>query len=119
MDKREHLMPLRDILSIIGSECRELGEGVDRFQHTLSPILAHLRLDERSHQDIQSLDTISQRLASLAAYVKDIGKLLPAELDVDVDNAVGSITLSELQRRLRGLPASFDPGHSAGELELF
>lgn len=119
MDEREHWMPLRDILSTIGSECCELGECVDRLQHTLSPALVRLGLDERSHQDLQSLDAISQRLAALTAYVRELGKLLPAELNVDVNSAVEMVSLSELQRRLRGLPAPLGPVHSAGELELF
>lgn len=119
MDKEGHLMPLRVILSTISAECRELGEFVDRFQYTISPVLAQVRMDERCHQDVQSLDALSQRLSSLAGYVQEISKLLPEELDVDVGNALASISMSELQRRLKGLSLPLVPEQLSGELELF
>lgn len=119
MDKQEHLMPLRVILSTISDECRELGEFVNRFQYTLSPVLSQVRMDERCHQDVQSLDALSQRLNSLAGYVQEINKLLPEELHVDASDALASISMSELQRRLKGLSLPLVPEHLSGELELF
>lgn len=116
-DKQQHVMPLRDVMSIISDECRDLSAFVDRLQHSLSPALIHLHMDEQSHQDVQSLDALSQRLASLAAYVKEISTLLPETLDVDASNALASVSLSALQRRLQGASAHSD--HTAGELELF
>lgn len=119
MGTKENLMPLRVILSTISDECRELGEFVDRFQYTLSPVLANLRMDESCQKDVQSLDALSQRLALLAGYIKEIAKVLPQESHVDTSNALAVVSMSELQRRLKGLSAPLVPEHSAGELELF
>lgn len=119
VEKIENLMPLRVILSTISDECRELGEFVDRFQYTLSPVLAPLRMDERCHKDVQALDALSQRLALLAGYIREVSKVLPEEARVDTSNALAVVSMSELQRRLRGLSAPLVPEHSAGELELF
>lgn len=119
MDREEHLMPLRIIMATISDECRELGVFVDRFQHTLSPALAHLRLEEQSHQDVQLLDSLSQRLAALAVYIKEISNILPGEFHVDASNALASVSVSDLQRRLKGLSMPLVQDHSSGELELF
>lgn len=119
MEGKEHLMPLRVILSTISDECRELGEFVDQFQYTISPVLAQMRIDERCNKDVQSLDALSQRLALLAGYIKEVSKVLPDESHVDTSNALAVVSMSELQRRLKGLSAPLVPETSSGELELF
>lgn len=119
MDEQEQLMPIRNVMARIGDECRDLGEFTDRFQHTLSPVLAHLRMDERCHKDVQSLDALSQSLTSLANYIREIVKVLPEEYEVNTKAALASVQMSELQRRLRGAPLSEEPDYESGELELF
>jgi hypothetical protein len=110
---------LRFILTAIGKEFRELGRFADGFQLTLSPAIRRLALDSACHRDVQSLDLLSQRLAALSAYILEISQLLPAELILDSRRALASITLSDLQYRLKGAPIPMDSGHRTGELELF
>ncbi len=110
---------LRCILSAIGEEFRELGRFTDRFQLSLSPAVGRLALDGACHRDVQSLDLLSQRLAALSDYILEISQLLPEELSVDSRRALASITLSELQYRLKGAPVPAEEGHRSGELELF
>lgn len=110
---------LRFILSSIGKEFRELGRFADGFQLTLSPAIIRLALDPACHRDVQSLDLLSQRLAALSAYILEISQLLPAELVLDSRRALASITLFDLQYRLKGAPIPMDNGHRTGELELF
>ncbi|GAN79219.1 hypothetical protein [Acidocella aminolytica] len=112
-------MPLRLILSAIGDEFRELGEFTERFQLTLSPAVRRLALDEQCHRDVQSLDLLAQRLAALSGYILEISDLLPEDLLLDSRRALASITLSELQYRLKGAPLPQEQGHISGELELF
>lgn len=119
MDKKGNLMPLRVILSTISDECRDLGQFVDRFQYTLSPVLSQLRMDENCHKDVQALDALSQRLALLAGYIKEVSKVLPEESRVDTSDALAVVSMSELQRRLKGLSTPLVPQGSSGELELF
>lgn len=119
MDEEGNLMPLRMILSTVGDECRELGAFVDRFQYTLSPVLAQLRMDEHCHKDVQSLDALSQRLALLAGYIKEVSKILPEEFRVDTSNALAAVSMSDLQLRLKGVSAPLVPEHASGEFELF
>ena len=119
MDGQASLMSLRDVLARVSAECRELGEFTDRFQHILSPALAHLRLDDQAHQDVQALDRLSQSLAALAGYIEAIGGGLPDDLKIDAREALAKIPMVELQRRLKGAPVSADSAHLPGELELF
>lgn len=119
MDGEEHMMPLRVILSAVSNECRDLGEFVDRFQYTLSPVLAHVRMDERCHRDIQALDALSQRLAALANYIKEVSRFLPEEFDVDTSNALAIVSMTELQHRLKGISQPLVPEQMSGELEMF
>lgn len=106
---------LRFILSAIGQEFRELGRFADRFQFTLSPAIRRLALDSTCHRDVQSLDLLSQRLAALSAYILEISQLLPEDLSLDSRRALASITLSDLQYRLKGAPVPMDDGHRTGE----
>ncbi len=119
IDVGENRTSLRFILSAIGEEFLELGRFTDRFQLSLSPAVRRLALDASCHRDVQSLDLLSQRLAALSAYILEISALLPEELALDSRNALASITLSELQYRLKGAPVPVEKGHISGELELF
>lgn len=110
---------LRFILSAIGQEFRELGRFTDSFQLSLGPAMRSLALDASCHRDIQSLDLLSQRLAALSAYILEISELMPESLILDSSRALASITLSELQYRLKGEPVPVEKGHISGELELF
>lgn len=110
---------LRFILTAIGEEFRELGRFADGFQLTLSPAIRRLALDPACHRDVQSLDLLSQRLAALSAYIPEISQLLPTELILDSRRALASITLSDLQYRLKSAPVPLDNGHRTGELDLF
>ena len=114
-----HRTSLRFILSAIGEEFGELGRFTDSFQLSLSPAVRRLALDAACHRDVQSLDLLSQRLAALSAYILEISTLLPETLTLDSRRALASITLSELQYRLKGAPVPMEKDHITGELELF
>jgi hypothetical protein len=118
-DAEEHRTSLRFILSAIGDEFRELGRFTDSFQLSLSPAVRRLALDASCHRDVQSLDLLSQRLAALSTFILEISELLPENLKLDSRRALASITLSELQYRLKGAPVPMEKGHISGELELF
>lgn len=115
----EHRSSLRFILSAIGDEFAELGRFTDNFQLSLSPAVQRLALDTSCHRDVQSLDLLSQRLAALSSYIIEISELLPDNLELDPRRALASITLSDLQYRLKGAPIPVESDHLSGELELF
>ncbi|MGE4482369.1 hypothetical protein [Acidocella sp.] len=115
----DHHTSLRLILNAVGEEFRELGRFSERFQVSLSPAVRNLALDPACHRDVQSLDLLAQRLAALSGYIMEISQLLPDDLMLDSRNALASITLSELQYRLKGAPVPIEEGHRSGELELF
>lgn len=118
-DTGVHGTSLRFILSAIGEEFAELGRFTDNFQFSLSPAVQRLALDTECHRDVQSLDLLSQRLAALSAYILEVSRLLPEDLKLDSRRALASITLSELQYRLKGAPIPMEKGHISGEMELF
>lgn len=111
--------PLREVLVRVGAECRDLGAFTDRFQHILSPALHYLGLDDQIHQDVQTLDKLSQCLAALAGYIQAISDGLPDDVKIDVSEALAKIPIAELQGRLKGAPMVSDSAHLPGELELF
>ncbi len=111
--------PLCAILEALGEEFYELGRFTEQFQTTLSPALLQVAINHNCHRDVQSLDLLSQRLVALSQYVLTIGRLLPAEWQVNSQHALSSITLSDLQYRLQGAPLPEEASRQSGELELF
>jgi hypothetical protein len=111
--------PLNSILEALGEEFCELGRFTEEFQSTLSPALLQVAGNAQCHRDVQSLDLLSQRLTALSKYVLTIGKLLPADWEVNSQHALSNITLSDLQYRLKGAPLPENLEHESGELELF
>lgn len=118
-DKEKRLIPLRFVLSTIGLEFQELSEVVNQIQSTLSPILGSIHLDKQEHRDVQSLDVLSQKLASLSLYTIELSKLLPEDFQVDTGNALSSISISALKHRLTGASAPLASEHLSGDLEIF
>jgi hypothetical protein len=117
-DERHHA-PLNSILEALGEEFCELGRFTEQFQSSLSPALLEVAGDAQCHRDVQSLDLLSQRLTALSKYVLTIGRLLPADWQVNSHHALSTITLSDLQYRLKGAPPPDDLEQESGELELF
>lgn len=118
-DRQDSLVSLSTALSRIADECRDLGAFTDRFQHILSPALAHLKTDHKCHQEVQGLDNLSQNLSALAAYIAMISILLPQDIKVDLHEALEMIPVSALQMRLKGISDPYDFDHPRGELEIF
>ena len=117
-DERHHA-PLNSILEALGEEFYELGRFTEQFQSTLSPALLQVASNHDCHRDVQSLDLLSQLLTALSSYVLTIGRLLPPDWQVNSQHALSSITLSDLQYRLKGAPLPNEPERQSGELELF
>jgi hypothetical protein len=117
-DERHHA-PLNSILEALGEEFFELGRFTEQFQSSLSPALLQVAGNAQCHRDVQSLDLLSQRLTALSKYVLTIGRLLPADWQVNSQHALSNITLSDLQYRLKGAPLPDDLEQESGELELF
>lgn len=119
VDNDVHATSLRHILVTISAECHELSEFLDRFQHALSPALIRVAEEDECHRDIQSLDLLAQRLASLSGYVLEISSEIPEDMKIDSRDALANIPLAELQYRLKGTPLPQDSNHLSGELDLF
>lgn len=117
-DERHHA-PLSSILEALGEEFHELGRFTEEFQTNLSPALLEVAGNSQCHRDVQSLDLLAQRLTALSKYVLTIGKLLPGDWHVNSHHALSSITLSDLQYRLKGAPLPDNLEHESGELEIF
>lgn len=117
-DERDHA-PLCVILEALGEEFHELGKLTERFQCSLSPALMQAAAHPDCHRDVQSLDLLSQRLAALSEYVLTICRLLPEDWQVNSQQALSNIALSDLQYRLKGARLPAEPEHQSGELELF
>ena len=117
-DERHHA-PLNSILEALGEEFCELGRFTEQFQSTLSPALLEVAGNAQCHRDVQSLDLLSQRLTALSKYVLTIGRLLPEDWQVNSHHALSTITLSDLQYRLKGAPLPDDLEQESGALELF
>jgi hypothetical protein len=114
-----HHAPLHAILKALGEEFCELGRFAEEFQSTLSPALLQVADNAQCHRDVQSLDLLSQRLMALSRYVLTIGRALPADWQVNSQHALSSITLSDLQYRLKGAPVPDNLERASGELEMF
>ncbi|MCB5945301.1 hypothetical protein [Acidocella sp. KAb 2-4] len=117
-DERHHAS-LNEILEALGEEFHELGRFAEQFQSSLSPALLEVAKNAECHRDVQSLDLLAQRLGALAKYVLTISRLLPEEWRVNPNHALNSITLSDLQYRLKGVPVPEDSSRQSGEFELF
>ncbi len=117
-DERHHA-PLNSILEALGEEFHELWQFTEQLQVSLGPALMTVANNPERHRDVQSLDLLAQRLAVLEKYMKNISRLLPGDWSVDPNTALNKVTLSDLQHRLKGASQQVEPGHEAGELEMF
>lgn len=117
-DERHHAS-LNSILEALGEEFHELWQFTEQLQASLGPALMTVANDPECHRDVQSLDLLAQRLSALAKYMLTISRLLPEEWSVNPNAALGKVTLSDLQHRLKGAAGPEEAGQESGELEMF
>lgn len=117
-DERHHAS-LNSILESLGEEFYELWQFTEQLQVSLGPALMAVANDPERHRDVQSLDLLAQRLSALAKYMLTISRLLPEEWSVNPNAALGKVTLSDLQHRLKGAVRPEEAGQESGELEMF
>jgi hypothetical protein len=65
------------------------------------------------------VDLLTQRLAGLAAFLRTLADVAPADAVADVHAAVMHLTLAEQARRLVGPAERADACPAQGELTLF
>lgn len=117
--EEEQVLPLRFVVSIICSELQGLCKNIDQIQVALSPVLSTIKLDEKSHTDIQSLDIISQKLSSLSCYLFELNRELPKNFRVNTQNALSVVSISSLKQCLNGNSSTVLYENSSGDLEIF
>ncbi len=103
--------PLPTVLQAVRCEVASLGDQAQQLQDQLSPTT-------RSEQSetLQMLDVLTQHLFGLVVFFDTLIPALPAHA-VDLSPALDALTLSDLARRLGGLPV--EPVTDPGGLELF
>ena len=71
---------------------------------------------------LQKIDLVVQSLGELSAYVDELAAALPCDPYLDMDKALGQISLRDLARTLSGgarKKVVNSDGETSGEVELF
>ncbi|MGC9271338.1 hypothetical protein [Acidiphilium sp.] len=110
--------PLAELFGALEIELSELSVLSLGIQSVLGSALAQNDHDPSAHQVAQSLDLITQRLDGLCGFLAKLNPQVPDTWHLDFGTATDGVTLSDLARRLQGLPADYHPSH-AGSFELF
>jgi len=113
--------PIADILGRVGRELDALAEQLKHIQRFIGPLaLKASSLDPGFLQEVQAIDHIEQKMICLSHFLTSLGPLMQGHWVLDVSEASGVVTLSELARRLRKAEHldGEDPNQS-GDFELF
>lgn len=81
--------------------------------------LAEGTTDHNHLRNLQAVDLLRQKTSALALFLDEIGQTIPLDWEVDADEAVRRITLSDLAERLLGKDFEPKSPEPSGELDLF
>jgi hypothetical protein len=112
------LRPLAEPLRLAAIEIADLARVADGVQGVIAELSALARPSAELIAEAQAADLLTQRLAGLAAFLRTLSDVAPADAVADVHAAVMHLTLAEQARRLAG-PAQRIACEVADELDLF
>lgn len=113
-----------DVLELLGRELTTLSSSAEDLQTSLSSLVHKEVIDLRgSSAQIQRLDLLTQTLAALADFSRQVASSEPINCMVKYEEICSQLPLEALSKRLMN-GGSEDPGftssaNSTGECELF
>lgn len=114
--------PVGDVLRAVGRELADLGRQATELQTLLGALGPGDGREPAVLCRLQTLDALTQSLNGVSEFLDALAPTLPPRWTCDAARAAGTLTLSDLARRLGGGPAPASgllPAGEAGELELF
>lgn len=114
------------LLSALAAEMDHAGDLCARLEDLVARLAAAVEGEPRelALSEAQTLDVLTQHLASLAVFMRGISGQLTTARSVDPDAALAQVPLSDLAARLRAvlnnaaqIPPT--PGGASGDLDLF
>jgi hypothetical protein len=115
----ERLEPVANAIARAGSEL----DAVVQMIHELEDVVGHAITSAKSTQELQiaelqQLDHVRQKIEGAAGFLNALTSILPPEWLVDPSLAAGTVSMSDLARRLAGyhVPPSVRPSEEVYEL---
>jgi hypothetical protein len=114
------MRPIAEPLRLAAMEVADLARLGDRLQAVMARLTANQgRPDTVVVIEAQAADLLSQRLVGLAAFLNALADAAPADMAIDIYDAVMDLTLAEQARRLSGPGQVLAPAAETGDLVLF
>lgn len=112
---------LSDALFGVADELDRLAHDGARLEQTCARLAVAAGLDERSMEELQALDRLTQHLGALARYVSALAEAPAGREAVDLVSALKAVPLAALARRLENAEShpACHPVADTGDFELF
>lgn len=114
------------MLTALAAEIDHAGELCARLEDLVARLAAAVEGEPRdlALSEAQTLDVLTQHLASLAVFMRGLSGQLTSARSVDADAVLGQVTLGDLAGRLRAVLYNVSqipppPDGASGDLDLF
>jgi hypothetical protein len=106
---------LSDALGLVAEELADLARLADALDAAIAGLAARLGVkDATVLTNCQAADLFAQRLAGVAEFVAGLGAKVPAEVTVDLAEAIRGLTLGDQAERFAGAERPSDPSSDRG-----
>ena len=114
--------PLPKVFEAAAAETGELARAAERWQALAGDLVRRAGggADPALVEEVQGLDAMAQTLAALSEFLRRAGEAAPADVTLDLGEALAAVPLADLAMRLSHPDAS--PGQAVapkGDCELF
>jgi hypothetical protein len=106
---------LADALGLVAEELADLARLADALDAAIAGLASRLVVKDASIlTNCQAADLFAQRLAGVAEFVAGLGASVPAEVTVDLAEAIRGLTLGEQAQRFGADPRPSEPSQDHG-----
>lgn len=109
---------MTDVLSAVAGELVLARGKCERLDGALGQLLHAAPADQRAAvmHELHAVDLLNQQIAAVASFVERLSAGLPQDAEIEVGEALGSITLGEVAERIgQGVGHAPPAGDGGGE----
>mgnify|MGYP000955404052 CR=1 FL=1 len=114
--------PLADVIARVEEELTDISRLIDYNQSEIARLTWSAASSDPTYvKAMQDADLISQKLAGIAQFLRNVADAVPADFRVETRRATGNLRLDELMHKIgaNGRKHDYTAAFEAGEFDLF
>jgi hypothetical protein len=114
--------PLASVISRVEEELGDIAQLIDYNQSVIAKLTWEAGGSDPAYvKAMQDADLISQKLAGIAEFLRNVADAVPPDFHVETHRATGNLRLAELMHKIgaKGREMDYKAAFEAGDFDLF